>query len=68
MMDAPCKDCPDRHALCHSTCEKYQAFVREREAIREQKKLESRTNTCFTPGLESMRREQKIKKIRGWKK
>lgn len=25
-MTAPCKDCPDRRAHCHSYCEKYKEF------------------------------------------
>ena len=32
-MNAPCKDCPDRHAVCHDSCERYQAFHRERQEI-----------------------------------
>ena len=32
-MNAPCKDCEDRHNLCHSSCEKYRAFRDERERI-----------------------------------
>lgn len=30
-MNAPCKDCTDRHIHCHSECEKYKAFVAENE-------------------------------------
>lgn len=25
-IDAPCKDCSDRHELCHSACEKYACY------------------------------------------
>lgn len=25
-MNAPCKDCPERHENCHKSCEKYKAF------------------------------------------
>lgn len=25
-MNAPCKDCPERHENCHKSCKKYQAF------------------------------------------
>lgn len=28
-MDAPCKDCKDRHIGCHSKCSKYADFRRE---------------------------------------
>lgn len=37
-MQAPCKDCPDRHTLCHSTCEKYIAFNKYREEVRAKKR------------------------------
>lgn len=28
---APCKDCPDRHLHCHSECEKYIQFVKDKK-------------------------------------
>lgn len=37
-MNAPCKDCKDRHAGCHSECERYQAYAAEREAINAKKR------------------------------
>lgn len=36
-MIAPCKNCTDRVVGCHSTCEKYLAFQKERELVREKK-------------------------------
>ena len=33
MIKAPCKDCPDRKQGCHSTCEKYIAFRKERDEL-----------------------------------
>lgn len=41
MLKAPCKDCPDRHMLCHDTCEKYQAFKKDREKISEIRRKDS---------------------------
>ena len=38
-MTAPCKDCPDRHPLCHSECEKYLAYKAEREEQRMERRL-----------------------------
>ena len=35
MKKAPCKDCPDRHQGCHSECEKYIAFRKERDELNE---------------------------------
>lgn len=34
----PCKDCTERHLHCHSECEAYIAFNKEREQIREERK------------------------------
>jgi hypothetical protein len=31
---APCKNCEDRHKLCHSHCEEYQEYAKEREETR----------------------------------
>lgn len=39
-MNAPCKDCPDRHAVCHDICEKYQAFRRERQEISRKRQMD----------------------------
>ena len=41
-MQAPCKDCPDRKYMCHSTCEKYIAYDKYRKEIRE-KRMEYNT-------------------------
>lgn len=29
--DSPCKDCPDRHFGCHSECDSYSEFRKERD-------------------------------------
>ena len=36
-MNAPCKDCPDRNYMCHSTCEKYIEYQKHREEVRKKK-------------------------------
>ena len=35
MIKSPCLDCPDRHRLCHSECEKYKAFRALKDAENE---------------------------------
>lgn len=40
-MTAPCKDCPDRRAHCHSCCEKYKAFCDENKQLREKNRAEN---------------------------
>lgn len=37
MFNAPCKDCPDRHELCHSDCDRYIAYQIVNGILREQK-------------------------------
>lgn len=37
-MKTPCKDCKDRHAECHATCEKYKRFVEKRDEVYEKRK------------------------------
>lgn len=37
-MNAPCKDCLDRVVDCHSVCEKYKTFRKERDAELEMRK------------------------------
>lgn len=33
MNKAPCKDCPNREVGCHSTCDKYIVFRKERDEL-----------------------------------
>lgn len=33
-MNNPCKDCPDRHAHCHSVCNRYGEYAAMFEKIR----------------------------------
>ena len=44
MMFAPCKNCPDRRPHCHSCCEKYIAFSKQCENVRERKYLENQAD------------------------
>lgn len=40
-MQAPCYRCEDRYLGCHSDCDRYKAFCREREEIRKARLKES---------------------------
>lgn len=33
-MTSPCKDCPDRHAHCHSACNRYGEYAAMFEKVR----------------------------------
>lgn len=61
-MNAPCKDCEKRANGCHSRCEKYIAYTKEREKIRE-----SRQNRRFdySPNKIARVRKNEINKMRG---
>lgn len=51
-MNAPCKDCPDRHGICHDSCERHIKFHREREKIRaakEQERIRGKTYKALVP-------------------
>ena len=37
-MNAPCKNCPNRHELCHMTCEKYLKYREERDRMNEERR------------------------------
>ena len=44
----PCgKKCDRRHAGCHSKCERYQQYVKDNEAYRTERLLESRTSQAL---------------------
>lgn len=40
-MNAPCKDCEKRAVGCHSHCEEYKAYSKEREKMRDKNVLSS---------------------------
>lgn len=46
-MLAPCYKCEDRSVRCHSTCEKYKAFAKERENYRKQQAEEREMNSFY---------------------
>jgi hypothetical protein len=43
-MEAPCKNCESRNAECHTKCECYKEFCKEREQIRYERMLEGHAN------------------------
>lgn len=44
-MDAPCKDCKDRHDICWKDCDKYLRYKKEREEIKEKISEEKRKDS-----------------------
>ena len=49
-MMAPCKDCPDRATLCHSTCERYLAFKKTINELREKEQRYRNENIIIRRG------------------
>lgn len=62
-MKAPCINCEERTAECHSTCEKYKQFEVENRRIRENKLQESINNGYYTIRCAKIRaaRQKKIR-------
>ena len=48
-MTPPCKNCKERSINCHATCEKYGAYSKEREEIREIKQIIRVTEPVHPP-------------------
>ena len=60
-MNAPCKDCKDRHELCHSECELYMQYTEELERAR-MKRVSEADATIYTVNaiLASKKRKGKL--------
>lgn len=62
--NAPCMGCRDRAVGCHGSCEKYQAYLKTREAIRKSNYQESVADQ-FTPSKERGLRKKLMEKKSG---
>lgn len=71
-VDCPCKDCTDRHAGCHGSCEGYKNFKTEHDA--ETKRLWEEDNVTRQVydinrnGAEAKQRPEPLKHGRGKRK
>ena len=63
-MNAPCKDCKDRTAGCHSKCEKYKAFEAENKKKYEQRAMLSAIYGD-SPNKQRRQRQYKLFKLGG---
>lgn len=61
-MKAPCKDCTERANGCHSHCEEYIAYCKEREEIRENKQ---KARFDYSPNKKARVRKNELNKLRG---
>lgn len=62
MGKAPCKNCTERHAGCHSQCEKYIAFARESEEIRQKRYSEQMATPLTNAGIRQLRKNMNKKR------
>lgn len=62
MIKPPCKGCEERHLKCHSSCERYLAYRKELERVREAKNKERIKNERST-GIPKSKRPFKPKKF-----
>lgn len=63
-MKAPCKDCTERAAGCHSNCEKYIAFTEELKKARQNKEMQ-RIIKDYSPNKKARVRKYEIHKMSG---
>lgn len=52
----PCKDCPNRNASCHSSCESYKEWSEENERLREERNEATRLAYLSRPDKPKRRR------------
>ena len=45
-MNSPCKDCPDRHAHCHSVCGRYCEYAAMFEKLRAHRLIDQAAGTA----------------------
>ena len=55
-----CKDCPDRHVLCHASCQKYIEEKAEHDDLMQKKRLLNDAELC-TYKIMACRKERRRK-------
>lgn len=57
-MNAPCKNCPDREIGCHSKCNKYSQFRKERDEELDRKRREDDVAYAIATGMYRMSKKR----------
>ena len=65
MTITPCKDCPERHPVCHDTCHKYAEYKRQRAADLAYTKQMTDRVVVYRYDYEDRHRERGRKKYMG---
>ncbi len=65
MLSAPCKDCAERRPGCHSECERYKEYSRERAELSKRRKADLEYAECHSrQALNALWRKRKKEKRR----
>ncbi len=65
MTTAPCKYCTERHPNCHSECERYAEYHREREELSKRRKADLEYAECHSrQAVNALWRKRKKEKRR----
>lgn len=48
--NSPCRGCDERHPICHADCERYAAYKKENEEIREKRNELGRLMSTLNAG------------------
>jgi hypothetical protein len=65
MVKSFCKDCPNRHAICHDTCEKYQKYKQELAVESSYNRAMTGSIGVYHRGYEDRHREKGRKRYMG---
>lgn len=60
-LTSPCKDCEERHELCHSTCEKYKQYSANRKALNKWQRDLSKADSIDATRGERIHRQNRRK-------
>ena len=63
-MVAPCKDCPDRHTLCHMECPRYAEYRADREHYHRERRFDRDIDNLIYEKTVRKRAEWAMKKKR----
>jgi hypothetical protein len=67
--DCPCtRDCAERNATCHSTCEGYLKYRAQKDAECEARAAYSKLDGCSTAGEKGAKRKAMMDRKRGRRK
>jgi len=65
-MYVPCKGCKERCMACHSTCDKYKAFAKERQEARQRRALELAAEDMDIQNMKKVAKARRLKNQKVW--